>query len=66
MRHNLSIRVSKKPQNGGVVACRTVSIHEKLLTMLLGPKQKVMVLVPGNSVETISITELPRVGVVHE
>lgn len=63
---SFSIRVSKKPQNGGVVACRTVSIHEKLLTMLLGPKQKVMVLVPGNSVETISITELPNGGVAHE
>ena len=27
MRHNLSIRVSDKPQNGGVVACRTVNIN---------------------------------------
>ena len=54
MRHNLNIRVSDKPRNGGVVACRTVSIREKLFTPLLGPKQKVMVVVPGNSVESIS------------
>ena len=46
MRHNLNIRVSDKPRNGGVVACRTVSIREKLFTLLLGPKQKVMVVVP--------------------
>lgn len=39
MRHNLNIRVSDKPRNGGVVACRTVSIREKLFTLLLGPKQ---------------------------
>ena len=64
MRHNLNIRVSDKPRNGGVVACRTVS--EKLFTLLLGPKQKVMVVVPGNSVESIAITEVPMGGGVHE
>ena len=62
MRHNLNIRVSDKPRNGGVVACRTVSIREKLFTLLLGPKQKVMVVVPGNSVESIAITEVPMGG----
>ena len=66
MRHNLNIRVSGKPKGGGVVACRTVSVREKLLTLLLGPKQKVMVLVTGNSVESIAITELANGGAVHE
>ena len=66
MRHKVCIRVLDKPRNGGVVACRTVSIREKLLTLLLGSKQKVMVLVPGNSVESIAITELPNGGAVHE
>uniref|UniRef100_UPI003FEDDCA4 hypothetical protein n=1 Tax=Candidatus Fimivicinus sp. TaxID=3056640 RepID=UPI003FEDDCA4 len=66
MRHKLCIRVLGKPKNGGVVACRTVSLREKLLTLLLGPKQQVMVLVPGNSVESIAITELPNGGAVHE
>lgn len=66
MRHNLNIRVSDKPRNGGVVACRTVSIREKLFTLLLGPKQKVMVVVPGNSIESIAITEVPMGGGVHE
>ena len=62
MKHNLSIRVSRKPQNGGLVACRTVGIREKLLTALLGPTKKVMVLVPGNTVESIAITEIPNGG----
>ena len=66
MRHKVCIRVLDKPGSGGVVACRTVSLREKLLTLLLGPKQKVMVLVPGNSVESIAITELQNGGAVHE
>ena len=49
MRHNLNIRVSDKPRNDGVVACRTV-----------------MVVVPGNSVESIAITEVPMGGGIHE
>ena len=53
-------------QTGGVVACRTVSIREKLFTLLLGPKQKVMVVVPGNTVESIAITEVPMGGGTHE
>ena len=39
MRHKVCIRVLDKPGSGGVVACRTVSLREKLLTLLLGPKQ---------------------------
>ena len=66
MRHNLNIRVSDKPRNGGVVACRTVSIREKLFTLLLGPKQKVLVVAPVNSVESIAITDVPMGGGVHE
>ena len=66
MRHNLNIRVSEKPQNGGVVACRTVSIREKFFALLLGHRQKVMVVVPGNSVESIAITEVQMGGGAHE
>ena len=66
MRHNLSIRVSDRPQNGGIVAYRTVSIREKFFTLLLGPRQKVMVVVPGNSVESIAITEVQMGGGAHE
>ena len=66
MRHKVCIRVLDKPGSGCVVACRTLNLREKLLTLLLGPRQKVMVLVPGNSVESIAITELPNGGAVHE
>ena len=58
MKHNLKISVSKAPKTGGIVACRKVTIRDKLLTFLLGPKQKVMILIPGDSVDTVSITEV--------
>lgn len=47
MKHNLNICVSKEPKTGGVVSCRNVILREK-----------VMILIPGNTVETLSITEL--------
>lgn len=65
MKHNLSIQVSKEPQRDGIVQCRSLSIREKLLTRLLGRRQKVMILIPGNTVSTVSVTEVPEGGVVY-
>ena len=62
MHHNLKISVSKKPLEGGIVQYRSVSLREKLLTRLFGRKEKVMILIPGNSVETLCITEVPEGG----
>lgn len=58
MKHNLKISVSKKPTEGGVVRCRRVTMRERLLHYLFGEKRRVMVIVPGDSVECVSITEL--------
>ncbi len=66
MKHNLTISVSKKPPDGGIVQCRNVSLREKLLTRLFGRKKKVMILVPGNSVESVCITEVPEGGAACE
>lgn len=65
MKHNLKLSVSKEPQRGGIVQCRNISIREKLLTRLLGQKQRMMILIPGNTVSTVSITEILEGGVVH-
>lgn len=62
MKHNLTISVSKDPRKGGIVQCKNISIREKLLTKLLGRKQKIMILIPGNSVSTVSITEVQEGG----
>lgn len=66
MKHNLNISVSKKPPEDGIVQCRNVSLREKLLTRLLGHREKVMILVPGNSVESVCIAEVPEGGAVCE
>ena len=65
MKHNLCISVSKGPQKSGIVQCKNISIREKLLTRLLGHKQKVMILIPGNTVSAVSISEVQEGGVVH-
>jgi len=63
MKHKLKISVSKEPQSGGIVRCRNVTVREKLLTWLFGQKERMMVLVPGNTVESVSIVELTEGGV---
>ena len=66
MKHNLKISVSNEPQTGGVVRCRNVSLREKLLTLLLGRKERMMILIPGNSVTELSIVEMPEGGADNE
>lgn len=58
MKHRLKISVSKKPVNKGVVAWRKVSVRERFLRFLLGDKTKLTVIVPGDSVEELSIQEI--------
>ena len=66
MKHTLQISVSKKPFSGGIVYCRNVSVRERLLRFLLGEKRYLTIVVPGNSVESMSITEVPEGGVACE
>ena len=62
MKHSLKISVSKKSQMDGIVSFRNITVREKLLRFLLGSKQRVMVLVPGDSVEELSICEIKEGG----
>lgn len=57
MKHNLKISVSKVPQMGGVITCRNVTIRERFLRLLFGRKQKVTILIPGDSIDEVSICE---------
>ncbi len=63
MKHRLKISVSKKPQSNGLLAFRTVTVREKFLNWLLGAPNKVTILVPGSSVDAISISEIADGGV---
>lgn len=62
MKHNLKISVSKEPKADGIVSCKTVSIRERILRKLFGQSQKVTILVPGDSVEGITICEQQEGG----
>lgn len=60
MEHALRISVSDRPVNGGIVACRHVSVREKLLRMLLGSKIRLTIIVPGDSVSELAISEIGK------
>ena len=62
MKHQLKISVSKVQQKGGIVRCRSVSMRERILRCLLGEKQKIMILIPGDSLESLSIQEIKHEG----
>ena len=64
--HNLKISVSKAPRTDGMLACRRITLREKLLTRLLGPPRRRLVLVPGDGVDAISVTEVMEGGVRDE
>ena len=60
MRHTLKIMVSKARPNGGVLACRHLTVREKFLRFLLGSPVKLTVLVPGDTVDEVAITEVRK------
>ena len=62
MKHNLQISIRKKPSGGGIAYCRRVNVRERVLGWLLGEKKLVTVIVPGASVECMSIQALPEGG----
>lgn len=62
MKQNLRISVSKEPKADGILSCRTVSVRERILRFFLGGKQKITILVPGDSVEEVSICTVKEGG----
>lgn len=62
MNHKLRIRVSDKPEPDSIVACRKTRARKRLLRKLLGSTEKVTVIVPGRTVESIAISEVKEGG----
>lgn len=62
MEHNLKISVSKNPMNDGVAVLRSISIRERFLRFLLGGKQKLTIIVPGDTVRELAICEVKEGG----
>jgi len=64
MGHTLKIGVSREPPDNGIVSCRKVTLREKLLRFLVGEQRRMTILVPGDSVKSLSIIE--EGGTPHE
>ena len=60
MKHVLKISVSKETGDIGIAAVRRLSVREKLLRFLFGNKMKLTILVPGDTVQELAITEVGK------
>lgn len=57
-RHSHELHIARRiPDDPGIVATKTVRLRERFMRLLLGTPRKVMILVPGDSVKQIDITE---------
>ena len=63
MKHNLKISLAQGPESRGIVRCKTVSLREQVLRRLFGDMRRVTIIVPGDSVEELSVREVAEVGV---
>jgi hypothetical protein len=59
--HHVEIGI-KKPSPNQVVAAKKMTIRDRFLNAIFGAGHKMIVIVPGESVGTISVTEME----VHE
>lgn len=58
IQHRLKLHIAKDiPEDPGVVTTKIVPIRERLLRFLLGKRRQVTLVVPGDSVRQIDITE---------
>ena len=62
MKQHLTVSFSRKPKQGGIVNVRNVTVRERILRLLLGDTQKLTIIVPGNTVETVAIRETEEGG----
>ena len=62
MKHNLKICIASGPETGGIVRCKTVRLRERVLRRLFGDTRRVTIIVPGDSVQALSVQEVPEVG----
>jgi len=62
MKHQLKISVSRDPPEMRLVHCRRIPVRERFLRWLFGETRGVTVIIPGDTVETVSVVELPEKG----
>lgn len=58
MQHSVKIRLSGSRDSSDILQCRTLRLRERVLRLLFGGQQRITVLIPGGSVETLDIQEV--------
>lgn len=58
MAHNLEICLAPESADGSVASVHKVSIRERLLRFFFGGRQKLTIIVPGDSVQELAIHEV--------
>ena len=58
MKHNLTICMKTEPGKGSLLRCKKVTMRERVMRRIFGDIQKIMIIVPGHSVEEVAIKEV--------
>lgn len=67
LKHKVTINVAKPGgEKNSVIQSSRKTIRSKLLDWLFGKKVSLLVITPGDSVETVEIKEIKEGGVGHE
>ncbi|QIU87375.1 hypothetical protein [Trueperella pyogenes] len=56
-KHRLKVSLTKEPPRDALVSTKRISIRERILRFILGNKQELTVLVPGNQVHALEIVQ---------
>ena len=60
MRHHVHLDLTRPKTRDKVVGLRRVTLRERLARLILGTPEKFTVIVPGDSVDQVTITEKPN------
>ncbi|WP_315512096.1 hypothetical protein [Rothia aeria] len=56
--HRLKLHIDRNiPEDPGIVATQTITLRERLMRLLLGRRRQITLVVPGDTVSQIDITE---------
>jgi len=67
LKHKITINVSKPDgSRDPVLKSGSIKLRSRLLNLLLGEKVGLLVITPGDSVETVEIREVKEGGAEHE
>jgi hypothetical protein len=58
----MNINVSKEQESNGVLTCKKVKMKKGLFKKFFGDSQKVTIIIPGDSVNDVTISEIKEKG----